>query len=134
MQLPRPVTKVFIDAKAAQQFLSEPLHTSRARHISIRLLFTREHYDKGDFDFEKISGEKNPADALTKPISAERMKIYFNTLLMPGGLPVYVVADAPARHRKLVSKRELEGTHQGERKKGRLASEVLEEAVARKRA
>ncbi len=47
---------------------------SRMRHLSKRDSFVKERAAIGDVKVEKIQGEENTADALTKPLAKERFE------------------------------------------------------------
>ena len=131
MKLPRPDTVVHIDATAAMQLLSEPKHYSRSRHIAVRLLFTREHYKAREFKFNRISGNSNPADGLTKPISRDRQHIYFDALRSRNGVPVFVIGGTVRRPQGSDPKRPNSLDSKTSKKKRRLASDILSDTVVK---
>ena len=46
---------------------------SQGDHLEVRYLWAQEAYRKKQFEVVKMPGEKNPADVLTKPLSASEM-------------------------------------------------------------
>jgi len=134
----KPKTIIFVDATTAQNVLSDPVHRSRMKHLNTRLLFTREHYKAGDFTFKHISGDKNPADALTKAVSAERLQTYLQTLLPQGGgetetgTTIFEIAEAKSTKRP-ADDRDNESDKRTKKAKDMKAADVLNQKLKDKK-
>ncbi|GMF18250.1 unnamed protein product [Phytophthora fragariaefolia] len=67
--------KLGIDNQAAHVLATNPTYSRRTRHIELRWHFVREQVEKGVLDLYKVRGADNPADAFTKPLDKQRLKI-----------------------------------------------------------
>ena len=54
------------DSLSVIQLVKNPVYHSKTKHIRRRYHFTRRAVENGDMCLEKIEGEKNPRDMLTK--------------------------------------------------------------------
>jgi hypothetical protein len=64
---------IMVDATAAQGIAART-GLGRVRHMETRVLWVQQAVKEGRFRICKIPGKSNPADILTKPLSAEVMK------------------------------------------------------------
>ena len=83
----RPYSELLTDSTTARNFLSTPLHTSKMRHINVKLFFVRELVKANMFRILHVAGLDNPPDLLTKPLSRDRIDHLLQTLLAWGGAP-----------------------------------------------
>ena len=63
--------KIFEDNQAAIAFTKDPVHHSRAKHIEIKYLFTREMVLEGVVEVVHCPTRNMIADILTKGVGAE---------------------------------------------------------------
>jgi hypothetical protein len=61
-------SRIFSDNAAAIQMTENEVHQPRSKHISIRYHFIRDMVKRGQVQIDKINGQDNPADILTKPV------------------------------------------------------------------
>jgi hypothetical protein len=64
--------RVWVDSTAAKAVVSR-LGLGKVRHLEVKYLWAQEALRKGRFEVRKIAGTANPADLLTKPLSAGEM-------------------------------------------------------------
>ena len=69
MTTSRPVAELLTDSTTARNFQSTPLHTSKMRHIRIKLFFVRELVQANWFRLLHVAGTDNPADLFTKHLA-----------------------------------------------------------------
>ena len=69
------VTCIYIDASAAIGIL-EREGVGKIRHIDVGVLWLQQKHLRQDIGFHKIDGTKNPADLMTKGLSAEHITRY----------------------------------------------------------
>ena len=67
-------TFLFSDSTTCRNILTNPIHNTSMKHIRTRLFFTREHARAGVFKLLHTPGDDNPSDALTKPLSFQRIQ------------------------------------------------------------
>ncbi|CAM8977595.1 unnamed protein product [Rhodiola kirilowii] len=60
------VPTIFMDSQSALCLCKDPVYHERSKHIDVRYHFIRDMVESKEFVFEKILGEKNPADFGTK--------------------------------------------------------------------
>jgi len=48
----------------------------KVRHIDVNQLWLQDNIDKGQLDLEKVDGKRNLADALTKTVDSEDLKMH----------------------------------------------------------
>ena len=61
--------RLWVDSNAAKAIASR-LGLGRVRHMEVKYLWAQEAHRKKRFEIRKIAGLRNPADVLTKPLSA----------------------------------------------------------------
>ena len=66
--------QVFTDSSAAKAF-AERLGNTRMRHIALKELFVKQMAKDGLISLQKIRGEVNGADMLTKPLTRQRLEL-----------------------------------------------------------
>ena len=64
--------KVHSDASAAIG-IAMRRGVGKVRHVEVHQLWLQDRVGRGDFKVEKVAGEKNPADALTKYIGGDKL-------------------------------------------------------------
>jgi hypothetical protein len=64
---------VYADASAALA-IAKRKGSGKLRHIHIGLLWIQEKRERSELMFEKIKGEKNPADLLTKHVNSSKVE------------------------------------------------------------
>ena len=64
--------RIWVDSNTAKAITSR-LGLGKVRHLEVKYLWVQESYRKKKFEVMKVAGEKNPADVLTKPLSASEM-------------------------------------------------------------
>ncbi|XRB11025.1 retrovirus-related Pol polyprotein from transposon [Pseudoscourfieldia marina] len=74
IQNSEPHATLHTDSTTAKSVLSNPIHTSKMKHIRIKLLFVRELIDSTHLTIKHINGLVNPADILTKPLSPIKLR------------------------------------------------------------
>lgn len=77
--IPRPV--VYTDNEVAEAIAKREPEYQRSKHIDIRYHFLRDHFEKGTFTIEHISGNQQIADIFTKPLP--RLKHQTNVHSLP---------------------------------------------------
>ena len=77
-----PGATIRVDANVALQFMTEPRHESKMKHVEHKILFVREHVEAGYYDVQKVPGDDNPADILTKPLARDKLE-YLYGLVQP---------------------------------------------------
>ena len=65
---------LFCDNTAALAASRNPVATQRSKHIDIKHFFVRDCVRDKILETRKVDTEKNPADAFTKPVTAEKMQ------------------------------------------------------------
>ncbi|KAL2228844.1 UNVERIFIED_CONTAM: Retrovirus-related Pol polyprotein from transposon TNT 1-94 [Sesamum indicum] len=63
------------DSQSAIHLAKNPAFYSRIKHIEIKYHFIRQLLEKKALQLEKIQGEKNPVDMLTKAVAMEKLKL-----------------------------------------------------------
>jgi hypothetical protein len=64
--------RLWVDSSAAKAVVSR-IGLGKVRHMEVKYLWAQEAHRAGRFQVKKIAGERNPADVLTKPLSATDM-------------------------------------------------------------
>ena len=64
--------RVWVDSNTAKAIASR-LGLGRVRHLEVKYLWAQEAFRNKKFELKKIRGDQNPADVLTKPMSATEM-------------------------------------------------------------
>jgi hypothetical protein len=64
--------RLWVDSSAAKAIVSR-IGLGKVRHLEVKYLWAQEAHRSGRFQVKKIAGERNPADVLTKPLSAADM-------------------------------------------------------------
>ncbi|KAJ0391337.1 hypothetical protein P43SY_011673 [Pythium insidiosum] len=67
--------KIGIDNQSAHVMATSPTFSRRTRHIELRWHYVREQVQRGTIQLMKIVGSANPADAFTKPLNKNRIKM-----------------------------------------------------------
>lgn len=65
---------LYIDNKSAIDLEKNPVFHGRSKHIDIRYHFIREYVDRGEPVLKHISGDRQRADTLTKPLAAVKFE------------------------------------------------------------
>ena len=68
---------VHTDAEAAKGIASR-MGLGKTRHIDVHYLWVQERVRSGDFKLQKVKGTENPADLMTKHLSAPEILKYMN--------------------------------------------------------
>jgi ATP-binding cassette subfamily B (MDR/TAP) protein 1 len=63
---------VYCDSQSALHIARNPAFHSRTKHIGVQYHFVREVVEEGSVDMQKIHTNDNLADAMTKPINADK--------------------------------------------------------------
>ncbi|KAL2250008.1 UNVERIFIED_CONTAM: Retrovirus-related Pol polyprotein from transposon TNT 1-94 [Sesamum indicum] len=76
-ELGKPQADVILhsDSQSAIHLAKNPAFHSGTKHIEIKYHFIRQLMEKKALQLEKIQGEKNPADMLTKAVAMEKLKL-----------------------------------------------------------
>ena len=74
-------TVIYEDNQAAIAMSSDPLTTTRAKHISLHYHYTRERVKDGEINVTYIETREMVADALTKSLPSERLRKHTKTML-----------------------------------------------------
>jgi hypothetical protein len=69
------VSKLFSDSQSAICLAKNPVFHSRCKHIQLKYHFIRELINDGDLSLLKILGSENPADMLTKTVTADKLRL-----------------------------------------------------------
>ncbi len=76
--------RIWVDSRTAKAIVAR-MGLGKVRHMEVKYLWAQEAHRDGRFEVLKIDGEKNPADVLTKPLSAmeanEKLKSVGMTLV-----------------------------------------------------
>ena len=70
---------VHVDSNTAKAIVSR-LGLGRVRHLEVRFLWAQEAFKRKRFKILKIAGADNPADVLTKPLTADDMATKMKTV------------------------------------------------------
>ena len=74
----KPISKIYCDSNALVNFIKDEGEPKGLRHIQLRLYAARDDYAMGKMELHHISGEKMPADPLTKVKDVERNIQHFS--------------------------------------------------------
>ncbi|KAL2235826.1 UNVERIFIED_CONTAM: Retrovirus-related Pol polyprotein from transposon TNT 1-94 [Sesamum indicum] len=76
-ELGKPQADVILhsDSQSVIHLAKNPAFHSRTKHIEIKYHFIRQLLEKKALQLEKIQGEKNPADMLTKAVAMKKLKL-----------------------------------------------------------
>ena len=66
------VIRIWVDSSAAKAIVSR-IGLGKVRHMEVKYLWAQEAHKAGRFIVSKIAGAKNPAEVVTKPLSANDM-------------------------------------------------------------
>ena len=66
---------LYSDSQSAIHLARNSAFHSRTKHIGLRYHFIRSLLDNDVLNLVKIEGSKNPADMLTKPVTAEKLEL-----------------------------------------------------------
>ena len=69
--------KVHSDASAAIG-IAMRRGVGKVRHIEVHQLWLQDRVGRGDLKIEKVKGERNPADSLTKHVEREKLNFLTN--------------------------------------------------------
>ena len=70
--------RVHTDAEAAKGIASRT-GVGKTRHIAVHFLWVQEKVRNGDLSLQKVRGEHNPVDMMTKHLSKEKMMNFMST-------------------------------------------------------
>ena len=65
--------RVFVDSSAAIG-VAQRKGNGKLRHVRVGTLWIQEKVEDGDLDISKVRGEDNPADAMTKNVSQDKLQ------------------------------------------------------------
>ena len=65
--------KVYVDSSAAIG-IAQRRGNGKLRHVRVGDLWIQEKVEEGELQIEKVQGEQNPADTLTKGVNAQRLR------------------------------------------------------------
>lgn len=71
---------VYCDSESAIYYCKNNIENVRNKHIDIRFHFVKQFLNEGLFQLLKVPGKWNVADVLTKPVTKDKLKIFFNYL------------------------------------------------------
>ena len=80
------VPRVWTDNRGASTLSYNPDFHKRTKHIRRRHHFVRECAEEGDITVHWVSGDKNPADMLTKPVPGPRLTTLKHQAGMTAGI------------------------------------------------
>ena len=66
---------LFSDSQSAISLAKNPVFHSRCKHIQLKYHFIRDLINDGDLSLLKILGSENPADMLTKTVTADKLRL-----------------------------------------------------------
>ena len=66
LEINDPIT-IYMDSQSAISLIRQPQYYRRTKHIEIKYLAIRDHYEKGDVNIEYVSTHSMRSDFLTKP-------------------------------------------------------------------
>ena len=72
-------SKLYADASAAL-CIAKRQGAGKMRHINVKSLWLQEKQVQAELDYEKIKGEENPSDGLTKHVRQELAERYAATV------------------------------------------------------
>lgn len=76
----------YMDCQSAIKLVKNPEFHKRTKHIEVRYHFIREKYEKGEFDLEYVSTDKQIADVFTKPLSKTKFAFFREKMNVLGSL------------------------------------------------
>ena len=65
--------RLWVDSNTAKAVVAR-IGLGRIRHMEVKYLWAQEAHKNGRFVVRKVAGDRNPADVLTKPLSATELK------------------------------------------------------------
>jgi hypothetical protein len=72
------------DSQSAIHLVKNYAFHSRTKHIDLRYHFIRSLIEDGVLKLVKITGSKNPADMLTKPVTTEKLELCATSMGLQG--------------------------------------------------
>ena len=75
----QPVSKLYADASAALS-IAKRQGAGKMRHINVESLWLQEKEIQRELQYDKVKGEENPADGLTKHVRQELAEKYSDTV------------------------------------------------------
>ena len=72
--------KVHCDNQSAIHLVKNQIYHARTKHIDVRYHFVREILEEGEIQIQKIPTTKNPADMMTKVVTAIKFQHCLNLI------------------------------------------------------
>lgn len=69
------VVNLFVDNTSAIALMKNPVFHGRSKHIDTKYHFIRECVERGQIKVQRVSTEKQKADALTKPLPTSSLAV-----------------------------------------------------------
>ena len=74
MKVPIQETIILCDSQPAIKMINRPGISGRTKHLDLKLQFVKQRANKGEFNIEYVSTDKNLADILTKSLRGNKFK------------------------------------------------------------